>query len=211
MGKTPAHETLNSMDDVLKLLLGLVDALASGEPFLVIGHSYGGYLARGIAKQRPEQTAGLAMFCPVVDADNPSRRAAEHVVQQDSGDFDGLLEPEMEQEFRGYFVVQTRDMAKRFQEAVVPGVKLVDNAGLERVFGQALQPSPDDLPAFTKPTLLVTGRFDSTVGYVEQQELIDQYPRGTFAVLDRAGHALPHEQPALVNALLDDWLDRVTG
>jgi hypothetical protein len=28
-------------------------------------------------------------------------------------------------------------------------------------------------------------------------------------VLDRAGHALPHEQPGLLAALLGEWLDRV--
>lgn len=210
MGRTPASDTLNSMDDVLNLLLGLVDALAGGEPFLLIAHSYGGLLARSIAKQRPEQTAGLALFCPVVNGERPDLHAAEHVVQQDSGDLAGLLEPELEKEFRGYFVVQTRATLKRFQDAVMPGMALVDHAGLERIFGNAvLHPSPDDLPAFTKPTLLVTGRFDSTVGYVDQQSLIEQYPRGTFVVLDGAGHALPHEQPTLVNALVDEWLDRV--
>ncbi len=31
----------------------------------------------------------------------------------------------------------------------------------------------------------------------------------TFAVLDRAGHALPHEQPGLIHALVAEWLDRV--
>jgi len=28
-------------------------------------------------------------------------------------------------------------------------------------------------------------------------------------VLDRAGHALPHEQPGLTKALITEWLDRV--
>jgi pimeloyl-ACP methyl ester carboxylesterase len=31
----------------------------------------------------------------------------------------------------------------------------------------------------------------------------------TFAVLDRAGHALPHEQPELLHARLTEWLARV--
>lgn len=34
-------------------------------------------------------------------------------------------------------------------------------------------------------------------------------PRATFAVLDRAGHGLPEEQPAVFKALAHDWLDRV--
>jgi hypothetical protein len=39
--------------------------------------------------------------------------------------------------------------------------------------------------------------------------LLEHYPRATFAVLDRAGHGLPHEQVGLAGALLGEWLDRV--
>jgi len=55
----------------------------------------------------------------------------------------------------------------------------------------------------------VTGRQDSTVGYVRAWEGLEHFPRATFAVLDRAGHALPHEQPGLIRALVAEWLDRV--
>jgi pimeloyl-ACP methyl ester carboxylesterase len=58
---------------------------------------------------------------------------------------------------------------------------------------------------------VVVGRQDSTVGYAGQWDLLDEYPRATFAVLDRAGHALPHEQPELLGALLREWLRRVEG
>ena len=36
-----------------------------------------------------------------------------------------------------------------------------------------------------------------------------EFPRATFAVLDRAGHMLGFEQPVLLHALLNEWLDRV--
>lgn len=39
----------------------------------------------------------------------------------------------------------------------------------------------------------------------------NKYPRATFAMLDRADHALLHEQPALVHALVGEWLARVRG
>ena len=37
----------------------------------------------------------------------------------------------------------------------------------------------------------------------------ENYPRSTFAVLDRAGHNLQIEQETLFNALVNEWLDRV--
>jgi pimeloyl-ACP methyl ester carboxylesterase len=55
----------------------------------------------------------------------------------------------------------------------------------------------------------VTGRQDSAVGYARAWEMLEQFPHATFAVLDRAGHALPHEQPELVRALVTEWLNRV--
>ncbi len=39
--------------------------------------------------------------------------------------------------------------------------------------------------------------------------LADHYPHATVAVFDDAGHALPHEPPELLRALLAEWLARV--
>lgn len=65
MGRTPAPETLTSNDDALELLLGFVHAVIGKEPFLVVGQSCGGCLARAIAHRRPRQVAGLALVCAV--------------------------------------------------------------------------------------------------------------------------------------------------
>jgi pimeloyl-ACP methyl ester carboxylesterase len=44
------------------------------------------------------------------------------------------------------------------------------------------------------------------VGYRDQANLVDRYPRATYVVLADTGHALLHERPDLFVALLDDWL-----
>ena len=59
------------------------------------------------------------------------------------------------------------------------------------------------------PTVIVAGRLDSTVGYAAATDLLDHYPHASLAVVDDAGHALPHEQPELLRALLTEWLARV--
>ena len=64
MGRTPAPETITSNDDVLDILLGLIDSTIGDEPLLVMGQSYGGYLARAVANRRPEQVVGLALNLP---------------------------------------------------------------------------------------------------------------------------------------------------
>ena len=40
-------------------------------------------------------------------------------------------------------------------------------------------------------------------------DILENYSRATFAVLDRAGHRLQIEQEELFNALVNEWLDRV--
>ncbi|MGA9343489.1 MAG: alpha/beta hydrolase [Nocardioidaceae bacterium] len=54
--------------------------------------------------------------------------------------------------------------------------------------------------------LVVSGRQDRICGYVDQFEAMTRYPHGTYIALDRAGHYLPFEQPALFAAALRSWL-----
>ena len=211
MGHTPAPDTVNSNDDVVEVLLGLVDAVIGEQAFLVVGHSYGGYLARAIANRRPGQVAGLALVCGV-DAQARPGEIPEHVVLHaaDDLDLDATLEPAMAVEFRDYLVVQTPATLRRFQETVAPGVALADQPALQRIFERwRLRTPPEHGPAYTNPTLILTGRQDATAGYAGSWRLLEHYPRATFAVLDRAGHALLHEQVGLAPALLAEWLDRV--
>ena len=58
---------------------------------------------------------------------------------------------------------------------------------------------------------MITGRQDHIVGYGDQLRRFAGWPRCTLAVLDRAGHNLHLEQPALFEALVTEWLDRVEG
>jgi pimeloyl-ACP methyl ester carboxylesterase len=63
------------------------------------------------------------------------------------------------------------------------------------------------------PTLVVViaGRLDSVAGYAAAADLLAHYPHASLAVVDDAGHALPHEQQNLLRALVADCLARVEG
>jgi hypothetical protein len=65
--------------------------------------------------------------------------------------------------------------------------------------------------AYGGPTLIVAGRLDSTVGYAAAIDSFGRHPRAPLAVIDEAGHALPHEEPAVVRALRADWLEPVVA
>ena len=153
-----------------------------------------------MAARWPTQVAGLALVCPLLPR---VRDVPEHRVAAGPG---GLGDDG----FRSYFVVQTPEMLERYERYVAPAAALVDEAALERI-GERWELAAHHGPAYAGPTLVVAGRLDSTVGYAAATDLVDHYPRATLAVLDRAGHALPHEQPALLGALIREWLARVEG
>jgi pimeloyl-ACP methyl ester carboxylesterase len=164
---------------------------------LVAGHSAGAHYAQGLAARLVERVAGLALVCPLAAGvgDVPEHRAV--IAADESGD----------EEFRAYFVVQTPEMLDRYERYVAPGVRLADQEPMERI-GQRWELSSSRAQAYDGPTLVVAGRQDSTVGYAAAAALAEHYQRATLAVVDGARHALPHEQPALLAALLDDWLVR---
>ena len=61
---------------------------------------------------------------------------------------------------------------------------------------------------FPGPSLIITSRQDSVVGYRDAWNILENYPRASYVVLDRAGHPL-EESAGLVNVLIREWLDRV--
>lgn len=198
MGRTAAGETIRSGDDVLDTLLEFADRVVGETAYLLIGHSAGAYYAQAMAARRPAQVAGLALVCPLLPG---LRDVPEHRVVARSG----VIGDDV---FRSYFVIQTQEMLERYERYVAPAAALVDQAALERV-GERWALTPDDAQAYPGPTVVLAGRLDSTVGYAAAVDLLDHYPHASLAVVDDAGHALPHEQPELLGALLADWLTRV--
>jgi pimeloyl-ACP methyl ester carboxylesterase len=204
MGRTTT-DGLSCNDHVVTLLSDLIDHLADG-PALLLGHSYGAYLARGVAAQRPDLVLGLALFCPFGER---SRNVPDHEVVHQDPDAHDELEPAQRAGFDEYFVVRTPATARRYRDHVLPGTTLVDEAALGRIFsGPGLDLGSQ---AFTAPTLIAAGRRDSVVGYTDAIDLLERYPHATLAVIEDAGHALMHERPEPLAAILGDWLDRASN
>lgn len=211
-GKTPGREWIKESDDVLQIILDFIDNLIPNAKFGLVGLSYGGYLAQGIIHQRPEQVAGLLLIVPRVVSSPTERNLPKKRVLVRDDEFLEKMDAKTREGFEDVAVLQTQDIWNRYEREVTSGVNVAD-----KVFLQRLDPSIDafsfDTEAmskrFEKPTLIITGRQDHIVGYQDAWTILENYPRATFSVLDRAGHALQIEQEGLFNALVNEWLDRV--
>jgi len=210
MGKSPAGAARGS-DDLLAALSALVDDTIGDEPFLLIGESYGGYLARGLAHARPGQVAGLALLCPVGrPVPQPERDLPDHAVLRADPALLAALDPAEAEQYASMAVVQSAETLSRFRADVAPGLAVADHAALNRMLDAwPLAEDPESGPPYRKPTLIVCGRQDASTGFAEQYALLGHYPRASYAILDRAGHNLQFESPVLFEALLEEWLDRV--
>jgi pimeloyl-ACP methyl ester carboxylesterase len=197
MGRTVA-DGLRSAEDVLDTLLAFAGQATDGAPHLLIGHSAGAYFAKAMVARLPRLVTGVALVCPLLPG---LRDVPEHRVVVGSG----VIGDDV---FRSYFVIQSPEMLERYERYVAPAAALADQSALERI-GERWELVSDDGPPFSGPTLVVAGRLDSTVGYAAAADLVDHYPHASLAVIDEAGHALPHEQPDLLRALVAEWLARV--
>ena len=210
MGKTRAAGWITNQDHMLEVVLEFIDAIAPGERFVVAGQSYGGYLARGVVNRRRMQIDGLLLVVPTIEPDRKKRVLPEHQVLRQDEEFLAALAPE-EEVLRGLVVVQSMELLVRQRNFIIPAIAGADHEFVQRLDeNYAFTFDVDALAEpFPAPTLFLTGRFDHWCGYREAYRILDDYPRATFAILDRAGHALAYEQNTLFKALVNEWLDRV--
>lgn len=203
MGNSTA-EGVDSADAVVTVLEEFIDQVVGPEPLVIIGHSFGAHIARGIAARRPTQVRGLVLICPLI----PNNAQPEkHVVLGDEG-VAASLPPDQAEEFSGYFVVQTEETVDRFRTAVAPVLGRFDGEAVNlQMKSWALDPDPET-SGYDQSVLVLTGRHDSTVGYRQHTALLDRYPRATSIVLAEAGHALPHEHPEVLEVALHRLLVR---
>lgn len=210
-GKSAAAEWIDHQDQILELLLAFIDTVLSRQRFVLAGLSYGGYLARAVVHQRAAQIDGLLLIVPEIEP-NPGAETPPvlPVIAQDAALLAELPADQAERFKRGA-IVQERHVWERLRDQVLPAVQPSDRPFLQRLsqnyrFSFAVDALPAPFPA---PTLMLLGRQDTDVGFKAALRLVDQYPRGTFALLDRAGHFLPLEQELLYRTLVAEWLRRV--
>ena len=216
MGNTKGADWINNSDDMFKFVLALVDEVIPGEPFLIVGESYGGYLVRAVVHERPKDVEGVLLICPMIVANDEQRDTPPCSVLRRDSTLEESLDVE-EREFLDLFLVnQSEGNWERFRDEMLIGFESGDNKFKSKIRNQvetyAFSFDVDELVTpFKKPSLIFTGRQDCLVGYRDALKLIDNYPRASFVVLDVAGHGLQIDQVELFNALVNEWLERVKG
>lgn len=208
-----ADLSLASSDALVACLDALMGHVAPGRPYAVVGQSFGGYLALGLATQHAEKVLGLQLLCPLTTPDLDGRSVEKLELIRHDDAFLASLSTEEREGFLQLAVRADRKTYERFATEEAPGFAEANPAFMDAVDEHlSLTPSVDDALAahpFCAPALMVCGRQDAMVGYRDQLRLLPSLPRCTFALLDISGHNLQFEQPELFTALTAEWIDRV--
>ena len=179
------------------------------QEYIIVGESYGGYIARGVIQKQEGQILGAAFICPVIIPFFENRTVEKHKILKTDDKFIEKLSLEQLEDFKNNNVVLDEYTWLRYNQEILSGLRIGDEQFLNKVknkYGFSFEIDQSD---FVKPSLFLLGRQDSTVGYQDALDIIKKYPRGTFSILDKAGHNLQIEQPQLFNTLVHEWLDRI--
>lgn len=219
MGESEDLGEGSGSDAILEALLGFIAEVAPSGPLLIAGQSYGGYLARGIARELGGRVAGLFFLCPMVvaiaaDRDRPKAR----VLFEEEGWDRGASEKE-KAEFEDCAVIKSRIAFERFRAELLPGILVARHEKLERVQAGRYAFSFDSMgksgepfdPPFSGPAAFFLGREDSSVGWRDALRLADRYPRASYHIVDGAGHNAQLEAPSLFAAAFGAWLEASEG
>ena len=214
MGMTRVPPWFRSTDHMLETILGLIDEVIPNQRFLLAGESYGGYLARGLMKERSSKIDGLLLICPLAFPETQGPNSPQlRVLEKDEAVLNSLSEADRQQ-FESIHVRQNSHVWQRFRDEVLSGLKIADNSFLSNYLNQnkLFSRNVDNIDKpYEQPTLILLGRQDCMVGYRDSWKLIENYSRASFVILDKAGHDLQNEQEELFQELVKEWIDRVSS
>ncbi|TXT56265.1 MAG: Pimeloyl-ACP methyl ester carboxylesterase [Promethearchaeota archaeon] len=212
MGKTSGYEWIESADDILDTIIEFIDEVVPEKNFILIGDSYGAYLARGILHKKWEQVDGICLISPVIIPEKEKRELPDHeIIFQDKTFLSTHNSSELS-EFQQLMVIQNERTWNRFQDEIFTGIQLADPEFLKKVAENEYSFSFDVdkfKDTFENPSLFIVGRQDAYVGYRDAITILDNFPHATFTILDAAGHGVQIEQEKLFNNLMNNWLTRL--
>lgn len=212
-GRSTGDPARADADALVDALAETVRALVGDTPPLLVGYSYGAYLAQGLLTQLA--ASGLLLACPVVEPDYARRtRPAPRVVRAEPPDSPLFFVDEHERDtFLEVATHHTHELLAVYRRAVLPGSRDADRTFVDAVRARyaLARLYTDALRACAAPVSIVCGRDDHWVGWEDAARVLERaFPRAELHVLADCGHLLPLERPARFRALLGDWLARIS-
>lgn len=165
----------------------LISASKLNPPFILVGHSYGGLLARAFAARHPDQVAGMVLVDPADERFNPALRKLD--------------------------AARAAADDKQFA-AIVPAKFQPELQQLQPVLDSGNFPVAGKLPDVPVVVLTSVKQADKPEFFLETPEAVAikrglhadflrQFSNGSQVTTDKSGHNIQMEQPELVIAAVE--------
>lgn len=205
-GRSDHSKDRLDLDSLAEDTADLIEALQLGRCH-VVGFSMGAFIGLRLAARWPERVRSLLLIGPSADAEEAGNRPRYAAMIA----FVALFGPRliagrlMRILFGDSFLRDpARAPARRAWQAKV--------AGLPRSIVRAASASArrkgiaDELSRITAPTLVISGTEDRPVSPLQAKSVAAAIAGAVFMPIEKTGHAVMLEQPALFNTILRDWL-----
>ena len=198
---TDVHMRHATIADMARALLGETEG-----QLVLCGASMGGMVAMEAARQAPRRVAGLALLGTSARPESAEmREVRENAIRLfEQGRVREVIEPNVHFAFHP-------DHAKE-PSITASYLEFVLRAGAGQLVRQnrAVIERPDarvHLPRLRCPVLVMHGDADQLVPPENAREIAALVPQAQLVIVERCGHMLTMEQPALVNQALRSWLE----
>lgn len=170
---------------------------------VLVGHSFGGYVAMAMLEQRPACVSGIVMVNSHTRADTDAVREVreQSAIAAERGDYQTLAESVRHRVYHPNNVDNRLLAQQRTEHAAQYGPERY--AAHQRACAQR----PDRthvLRAFEGPKLVLASEEDLVIA-TENQLAMANSCGADFQTISNAGHMLPAEQPSAVAAAIDRW------
>jgi pimeloyl-ACP methyl ester carboxylesterase len=205
-GGTPSGTP--SSDAVLDDVVATIRAELADRPFVVVGWSYGGYLAAGLARRLRHQVRGMMMVCTSFRIRPEDRDLTGVLASAPAPDWLAAAPPHLHDHFTLAVGRQTREVAQRL------GIVLGRNGPVDERYLASLRTDGYALSDETAPTpcegpvYFLSGRRDRIAGYAGLFAKLALYDHADYMALGDAGHYLPVEQPGRFATAARSWLEQ---
>lgn len=208
----PPLETL-TMEQLADDAVGLAEHLGADRA-IVVGHSYGGFIAQETALRHPDRVAGLVLLNTT-----PGKLGATEDPADPQGD-----PPPPEQAALMARPVGTEDELAALMSDLAPFYLHRLDADVLRALMREMIFTPDTmvrafqvlsswssverLPKIACPTLVIGGRHDTFTSAPQSQRIALRVPGATLHIFEQSGHFPWLEEPEAFWTLVAGWLDQ---
>jgi pimeloyl-ACP methyl ester carboxylesterase len=175
-------------------------------PLVLVGSSMGGMLAQHAHRAAPQRIAALALLSTTARPDTPEllKLRSDAIVEFEAGGAEAVLRANATFAFHPDHAEDAARVEHYVQQILRIGAAQLIAQNRAVMARADMRPWLVDIRC---PLLVACGEQDLLTPLEHSREIAAAVPHAQLEVVPRAGHLMTWEQPALVNALLLQWLD----